>query len=278
MSAKEPPSLRTSAPKGIYHHQRPFVSAHTTHVVDSRRLVLGSASLGELKGNTTAGELAVDLGVGVEAVVDTTTLLLVEDDLEGLGAVLLGAEALANNLDGEDEVGQNGIVNGGQSAGAGALLGGGVARAGGALGAGKDAARGEDQNVAVRELLLELAGQAALGVRYSGRGLRAKGRKLTAAGRGGSPAGTGRGQRWQSPSCRGQPRSIFKITKSACELPDSLFGENRVRGPLPVLFHVVSSVSVVDRALWDCVRARKSDRFRSRSHLFSSLAVEVLFS
>lgn len=125
-----------------------------------QRLVLGSTSLGELEGNATAGQLAVDLGVGVEAVVDATALLLVEDDLEGLGAVLLGAETLADDLDGEDEVGKDGVVDGGQGAAAGALLLLGVARAGGALGAGQDAARGEDQDVAVGELLLELTGEA----------------------------------------------------------------------------------------------------------------------
>ena len=42
-----------------------------------------------------------------------------------------------------------------------ALLLEGVAGAGGALGAGEDAARGQEDDVAVRELLLELAGQAA---------------------------------------------------------------------------------------------------------------------
>lgn len=47
-----------------------------------------------------------------------------------------------------------------ESAAAGALLLLGVAAAGGALGAGQDAARGEDQDMAVRELLLELTGEA----------------------------------------------------------------------------------------------------------------------
>lgn len=124
------------------------------------RLELGAGGLGELEGDTAAGQLAVDLGVGVQAVVDTATLLLVEDDLEVLGAVLLGAEALADDLDGEDEVGEDGVVDGGQGAGAGALLLLGVARAGRSLGAGQDAARGEDQDVAVGELLLQLTGQA----------------------------------------------------------------------------------------------------------------------
>lgn len=125
-----------------------------------RHLVLSGTSLGKLESNTTASELAVDLRVGVEAVVNTTTLLLVEDDLEGLGAVLLGAETLADNLDGEDEVGQDGVVHSGESSGTRALLGSGVARASGTLGAGQDAAGGEDQDVAVGELLLELTGEA----------------------------------------------------------------------------------------------------------------------
>lgn len=123
-----------------------------------------SAALGELEGNSAAGEAAVDLAVGIEAVVDTTTLLLVEDDLEGLGTVLLGAGALTDNLDGVDEVGEDGVVDGGQSARAGALLGLGGARVGGALGAGQDAALGHEENVAVGELLLELAGKTSLGV------------------------------------------------------------------------------------------------------------------
>lgn len=52
-------------------------------------------------------------------------------------------------------------MDGRQGAGAGALLLLGVAGAGRALGAGEDAARGQDQDVAVRELLLELTGEAA---------------------------------------------------------------------------------------------------------------------
>lgn len=92
--------------------------------------------------------------------VDTTLLLLVQNDLEGLGAVLLGADALADDLDGVDEVSEDVLVDRGQSAGTGALLvlvGAGVD---GALGAGQDAALSNEEDVAVRELLLQLAGQA----------------------------------------------------------------------------------------------------------------------
>ena len=123
-------------------------------------LVLRGSRLGELEGDTTAGKTAVDLGVCVQSVVNTTALLLVEDDLEHLGAVLLGAETLANDLDGVDEVSQDGVVDGSEGSRTGALLLLVVAGAGRTLGAGQDAARGQDQDVAVRELLLELTGQA----------------------------------------------------------------------------------------------------------------------
>lgn len=123
------------------------------------RLVLGGRG-GELEDDVAASQASVNLGVGVESVVDTTTLLLVEDDLEGLAAILLGAETLANNLNGEGQVAQDSVVDGGQGARTGTLLLLGVAGAGGSLGTGQDAAGGEDQDMAIRELLLELASQA----------------------------------------------------------------------------------------------------------------------
>ena len=128
-------------------------------MLDIAHLVLGV--LGELEVDTLAGEALVDLGVGVEPVVNTATLLLVENNLEDLGAVLLGAETLADDLDGVDEVGEDGVVDSGESPGLGALLG--LAGAGpvGALGAGQDAAGSNDQDVAVGELLLELTGETA---------------------------------------------------------------------------------------------------------------------
>lgn len=92
--------------------------------------------------------------------VNTTLLLLVQDNLEGLGAVLLGADALADDLDGVDQVSEDVVVDSGQSAGAGALLGLVGAGVDGALGAGQNAALSNEEDVAVRELLLQLTGQA----------------------------------------------------------------------------------------------------------------------
>lgn len=123
-------------------------------------LVVSGTALGELEDNGTAGQSAVDLAVGIESVVNTTALLLVENNLDGLAAVLLGADTLANDLDGVDEVGEDGVVDSSQSAGTGTLLGLVGARVDGALGAGEDAALSDEEDVAVGELLLELTGEA----------------------------------------------------------------------------------------------------------------------
>lgn len=93
--------------------------------------------------------------------VDAATLLLIQNNLDGLAAVFLGADALANNLDGVDKVGEDGVVNGSQSTRAGTLLGLGGAGVDRALGAGENPALGDEQDVAVGELLLELTGEAA---------------------------------------------------------------------------------------------------------------------
>ena len=130
-------------------------------------LVVRGTALGELKDNRPAGQSAVNLAVGIESVVDTTTLLLIQDNLDGLAAVLLGADALSDNLDGVDEVGEDGVVDGRQSTRTGTLLGLVAAGVGGALGAGEDTALSDEEDVTVRELLLELAGQAVLQVSFS---------------------------------------------------------------------------------------------------------------
>jgi hypothetical protein len=128
----------------------------------SPRLVLNSSTLRELKVNTTTRQLLVHLRVSIESVIHTTLLLLIEHNLQDLAPILLGAQSLADDLDGVDEVGEDGVVDGSECSGTGAFLRERGARAVGALGAGQDAARGEDQDVAVGELLLELTGESAL--------------------------------------------------------------------------------------------------------------------
>ena len=121
-----------------------------------------SAVLRELEHDNTAGQPTVDLAVGIETVVDTAALLLVQNNLQGLAAVLLGADALADDLNGVDKIAEDGVVDSGQSARTGALLGLGGARVDGALGAGQNAALSNEEDVAIRKLLLELTGQAVV--------------------------------------------------------------------------------------------------------------------
>jgi len=95
-------------------------------------------------------------------VINTALLLLIQDNLQQLAAIFLGAETLADNLNRVNQIGEDGVMDGGQCSGTRTLLGLRGSGAVGALGAGKDAAGGEDENVSVGELLLELTGEALL--------------------------------------------------------------------------------------------------------------------
>lgn len=125
-----------------------------------QHLVEVSSRLRELEVDTLSCQTLVDLRVGVKAVIDTTALLLIEQNLEDLGAVLLGAHTLANNLDRVDEISEDGVVDCGERAGTRTLLGLRGAAAVGALGTRQDAAGSNDDDVAVGELLLELTSEA----------------------------------------------------------------------------------------------------------------------
>lgn len=135
-----------------------FKIPHDSTVIITN-LSLSRSAGGELEVDVTTSQTTVDLGVGVQAVVNTTTLLLIENDLQSLAAILLGADALADDLNRVGEISQDSVVDGGEGSGARSLLLLVVARASRSLRAGQDAARSEDQNVAVRELLLELTGE-----------------------------------------------------------------------------------------------------------------------
>jgi len=118
--------------------------------------------LRELKANTSSSQLLVDLRVSIESVVNTSLLLLIENNLQDLAAVLLGSETLADNLNGVDEIGQDGVVDCGECSGTGTLLSERSSGAVATLWAGEDTARGEDDDMAVGELLLELTGETLL--------------------------------------------------------------------------------------------------------------------
>jgi len=56
-------------------------------------------------------------------VINTSLLLLIQDNLQDLAAIFLGAETLADNFDGENEIGKDGVVDGCECPGTGSLLG-----------------------------------------------------------------------------------------------------------------------------------------------------------
>jgi hypothetical protein len=70
--------------------------------------------LRELEIHNAASQLAVDLRVSIESVINTTLLLLIENNLEDLGAIFLGAETLADNLNGVDEVAEDSVMDSGE--------------------------------------------------------------------------------------------------------------------------------------------------------------------
>lgn len=86
-------------------------------------LILRSTTLWELESDTTASQLSVNLRVSVESVINTSLLLLVKNNLQSLASIFLGAETLADNLNWENEIGEDGIVDGGECSGTRSLLG-----------------------------------------------------------------------------------------------------------------------------------------------------------
>ena len=106
-------------------------------------LILNSA-LRELKVDTLAGQPLVDLAVSVQPVVYTTTLLLIQNNLEDFASVLSRASALTDDFDGVDEVGKDGVVYSCERTASRPLLCLRRAAAVAAAWAGQDAARGDN--------------------------------------------------------------------------------------------------------------------------------------
>lgn len=144
--------------------QRPPLQTADSHVQSPlcSRLVLSTTAHWELEVAGSASQLAVDLRVSIESVVDTTSLLLVQHNLQNLAAVLLGSHSLADNLNWVDDVSQNGIVDSSQSSGSRSLLC--LAGSGsvGSLWPWQDTSRGEEDDVSVAELLLKFSGKSLL--------------------------------------------------------------------------------------------------------------------
>lgn len=110
---------------------------------------------GEHEGDVTAGELLVDRRERVELVLERGGVLRVEEALDQAAAVSGNTGALAGDLRGVDKVLEDRLVHSGEGARVRAGLLVTVLTAGLA----EDAALADKDNVAVRELLLELTGE-----------------------------------------------------------------------------------------------------------------------
>jgi hypothetical protein len=112
----------------------------------------------ELKDNVLASELLVDSRESVDLVFKRSGILGIEEDLEGLGAIDLLTESLTNDFGRENEVIQDSVVDSSQSTRSGTRLLGVVTTAGNS----QDTTLSNEDNVTVRELLLELTGKTSL--------------------------------------------------------------------------------------------------------------------
>lgn len=105
-----------------------------------------------------ASQLLVHLAESIDLVIDGRALLGVQEDLDDLMSVLLGADPLAHDLSGVNKVREDRIVDGSERARSRALLGDAAA----ARGEREDTALGDKQDVAVGEFLLELTRESSL--------------------------------------------------------------------------------------------------------------------
>lgn len=80
-----------------------------------KTLVLSSPNR-KLKVDPLARQPPIHLGISIQPKVHAPTLLLIQHHLRDLRAVLTGAHALADDLDGVDDIGENGVMHGGQGA------------------------------------------------------------------------------------------------------------------------------------------------------------------
>ena len=100
------PSLCSLNRTQVLHHSP---SVHSIFI----SLILSDAHW-KLKVDPFPRQSPIDLGVSIEPKVHTPALLLVQHYLRDLGAVLAGANTLADDLDRVDDIGEDGVVHGGQ--------------------------------------------------------------------------------------------------------------------------------------------------------------------
>lgn len=112
----------------------------------------------KLKANALPRQPPVDLGISIQPKINTSTLLLIQHNLNNLAPVLLGTGTLANDFHRVDDIRQDGIVYGCQRAGVRTFLRLRRTTPVAAFRARKDPTGGKEEDVAFRELLFEFAG------------------------------------------------------------------------------------------------------------------------
>jgi len=120
-------------------------------------LILGT-SAAELEVDDFPCQFSVHFSESVYLIINDALLLRVQVHLVNLGSINLGAEALSDNLGWENKILEERVMHGGKSAGSGPLLG----DAGPSGWERENSAKGKEDNVSVRELLLKLTGQTLL--------------------------------------------------------------------------------------------------------------------
>lgn len=125
-------------------------------------LVLLTTTDWELKSTRSTSQLSVHLSVGIESVVHTTSLLLIQNNLQHLASILLSSQSLADNLNRVDHISEDSVVDGSKCSGTRSLLclrGSGSVRS---LWSRKNAAGSKEENVSVGEFFFKFSGKSLL--------------------------------------------------------------------------------------------------------------------
>lgn len=107
-------------------------------------LIITTTPLRKLKNHTASSQPLINLTISIKSMIYTTLLLLVQNDLQNTTAIFLGAYTLADNIHGIHEIGEDGVVHGGEGTGPGSFLLLRGARTVGTLWTGEDSTRGEN--------------------------------------------------------------------------------------------------------------------------------------
>lgn len=126
---------------------------------DHNSLVFSRSPQRELKPDPLPRQLSIHLRVSIKPIINPSPLLLIQHHFQHLTPILPRPRPLPHNLNRVHHVSQNRIVHGGQGAAVRAFLGLRGTRAVGTFGPRENTARGEEEDVAVREFLFEFACQ-----------------------------------------------------------------------------------------------------------------------